>query len=61
MCEFCTVVKSNSLYDKCKKQNNFWIDIWLNDGSADINCECGEYEACMQINYCPMCGRKLEV
>ena len=60
MCEYCTIVEKDNSYGKCETQGNFRIDIYLKDGSGDINCDCGEYESSMDINYCPMCGKALK-
>ncbi|MGL4451413.1 MAG: hypothetical protein ACRCTZ_09505 [Sarcina sp.] len=45
------------------KLTNGALDIALIDGFLDIEykgCRCGEFEEFIEINYCPICGEKIE-
>ena len=61
MCEYCSGERSimNLVVETFKKENVFfniignWIYLIRKDGTININTRWG-------INYCPMCGRKLE-
>ncbi|MFQ9298670.1 MAG: hypothetical protein ACLR4X_09695 [Clostridia bacterium] len=55
-CEFCKGKKEFTL----KKG----LDIGLSNNKLDFYfaaCACGYFEDDFKINYCPMCGKKLEV
>ena len=58
-CEYCEKEKriknacyTNAFAEVCKHSKSFAVHMPLNFGSADCD---------FFINYCPMCGRKLEV
>lgn len=55
-CEFCNGEKEFSLRED--------LDIGLSNNKLDFyfdTCACGYFEDELKINYCPMCGKKLEV
>ena len=66
MCEYCRKEDSNYTLNYCEKdlacENGFVVNIYLND-SVVMNLtyngieEFAEIE--IELNYCPMCGRKL--
>lgn len=64
MCDFCDKIW-DSLETYKNSQNSHWDEsdiIYRNGNSTYLYLPCDDYyyNRSMSINYCPMCGRKLE-
>ncbi len=56
MCEICTNLEENKIY----KITGSWVDLEIKRMYEDVVIQAyGDGVATMTINYCPMCGRKL--
>lgn len=52
----------NCIKDMNKKLKTSCLDIALIDSCLNIEysgCACGEFEEIIEINYCPICGKKI--
>ena len=65
MCKYCDVTKYKNDWDGIKRLQIGWdcytaLEIWFNPSNNKFNMVAGgEGEVKIEINHCPICGRKL--
>lgn len=60
--EECKYCKPNSInYALEYDVDGYGSNVYCNRGWLRYECDNVEHEFAIKINYCPMCGRKLEV
>ena len=60
--EECKYCKPNSInYALGYDVDGYGSNVYCNRGWLRYDCDNAEHEFAIKINYCPMCGRKVEV
>lgn len=54
--DMAVLPKQKGPVEKCK-----WIELRINGGSDGYKTECGSYTLHRKGNYCPFCGKEIEL